>query len=161
MKYFAVLALFIVGAITAPVSPDDAKLVRDSWHQVSHQEVEILANFFERYPQHQSRFPAFVGKELASLKDTAKFAIHATRIVSALSEVIDLGGNPETAPALRTVLVSLGSAHKRRGIPKESFRDFETALIAYLKEHSTWGDNVEAAWTHAIDNSIELLYEGY
>lgn len=81
MKFFAVLALCIVATTAAPLSSDEANLVKESWAHVSHNEVDILANFFTLFPQHQQRFPAFVNKDLAALKDTAKFATHATRIV--------------------------------------------------------------------------------
>jgi Globin len=81
MKFFAVLALCIVAAISAPLSVDEAALVKESWAKVHQNEVDILANLFTLFPQYQSRFPAFVGKDLATLKETAKFAIHATRIV--------------------------------------------------------------------------------
>jgi hemoglobin-like flavoprotein len=161
MKFFAVLALCIVGAIADPLTADEAQLVKDSWAHVHHDEVEILANFFTQHPEHQARFPAFVGKDLAALKDTAKFATHATRIVSALAEIIELSGNAEAAPALSTVLHTLGSDHKRRGIPKDSFNDFHTSFISYLKGKVSWGDNVEAAWTKAFQNSITVLLAAY
>jgi hemoglobin-like flavoprotein len=161
MKFFAVLALCIVGACAAPLTADEAQLVKDSWHKVNHNEIEILANFFTQHPEHQARFPAFVGKDLAALKDTAKFATHATRIISALSEVIELSGNPAAAPALKTVLHTLGSEHKRRGIPKESFADFQTSFISYIKGQVSWGDNVEAAWNDAFENAFTVFFESY
>jgi hypothetical protein len=162
MKFFAVLALCIVGACaSSPLTADEAGLVKSTFAQVKNNEVDILYNFFELYPAAQSRFAAFVGKDLASLKDTAKFATHAIRIVSALSEVIELSGNPEAAPALVTVLSTLGSDHKRRGIPKESFVDFETAFFSYLKGQVSWGDNVEAAWTKAFSNAFDIIYTQY
>ena len=81
MKFFAVLALCIVAASAAPLNADESELVKSSWSKVKHNEIDILANFFTDYPEHQQRFPAFVNKDLAALKDTAKFATHATRIV--------------------------------------------------------------------------------
>jgi NADPH-dependent ferric siderophore reductase len=68
-----------------------------------------------------------------------------------LSEVIQLLGDEATLPAIKTILNELGYSHKRRGIPKEAFIDFKTALIAYLKEHVSWGENIEAAWNNAIE----------
>ena len=161
MKFFAVLALCIVGAIADPLTADEASLVKNTWAQVHHNEIDILANFFQQHPEHQARFPAFVGKDLASLKDTAKFATHATRIVSALSEVIELVGNAEAAPALKTVLHTLGSDHKRRGIPKESFADFETAFLSYLSGHVSYSANVEAAWKKAFENAFTAIFTAY
>lgn len=159
---FLILALFVAAATAAPLSHDDAQKVKDSWHKVNHNEADILYNFFHDYPQHQSRFPAFVGKDLDSLKDTAKFATHATRIVSALSEVIDFGGDPAVRPALLTVLHTLGSDHHRRGVPKESFNDFRTSLFKYLKAHDdAWNHDLEETWGHAIDNCYAVLFEQY
>jgi hemoglobin-like flavoprotein len=161
MKFFAVLALCIVGACAAPLTSDEATLIKSTFAQIKNNEVDILYNFFEMYPAAQARFPAFVGKDLASLKDTAKFATHATRIISALSDVVELSGNAEAAPALKTVLTTLGSDHKRRGIPKESFADFETAFLSYLKANVAYGDNVEAAWKTAFENSFEVFFTAY
>ena len=81
MKFFAVLALCIVAATAAPLTADEAALVKASWANIKHNEVDILYNFFKDHPEHQQRFPAFVNKDLEGLKDTAKFATHATRIV--------------------------------------------------------------------------------
>jgi hemoglobin-like flavoprotein len=78
-----------------------------------------------------------------------------------LTEVIDLAGNEATAPALKTVLNELGSSHKRRGIPKEAFADFKGSLIAYLKEHVSWGDNISHAWDRAFENSYTILFSQY
>jgi hypothetical protein len=55
----------------------------------------------------------------------------------------------------------LGSDHKRRGIPKESFADFETAFLSYLKANVAYGDNVEAAWKTAFENSFTVMFESY
>lgn len=161
MKFLVVLALCIVSAIADPLTAGEASLVKDSWHKVHHNEVAILANFFQQHPEHQARFPAFVGKDLATLKDTAKFATHATRIVSALSEVIELTGDAASAPALKTALHTLGSDHKRRGIPKESFGDFKTSFVSYLKEHVTWNDDLAHAWDKAFENSLTIMFESY
>ena len=162
MKFLAVLALCIVGACAlTPLTEDEATLLHESWHHINHDEIAILHNFFSHHPEHQARFPAFVGKDLAAVKETAKFATHATRIVSALSEVIELSGNAAAGPALKTVLHTLGSDHKRRGIPKESFADFRSSFLEYAKGHVSWGDNVEAVWNKAFDNAFEIFFEAY
>jgi hypothetical protein len=48
MKFFAVLALCVVGAIASPLTADEASLVQSSWKQVSKNEVDILAAVFAR-----------------------------------------------------------------------------------------------------------------
>ena len=77
MKFFAVLALCIVGAIAAPLTADEAALVKSTWAQVKNNEVDILAAVFTAYPDIQARFPQFAGKDVASLRDTGAFATHA------------------------------------------------------------------------------------
>jgi hemoglobin-like flavoprotein len=159
MKFFAVLALCIVGALAAPLSHDDAELVRGVWNQVKHNEVDILYAVFKAYPDIQAKFPQFVGKDLDSVKDTAAFATHSTRIVSFLSEIISLAGYPGNAAAINNLVSKLGEEHKARGVTKVQFTEFRTALLAYLQEHVSWGDNVASAWNQAIDNVYAIAFE--
>ncbi|CAG9801270.1 unnamed protein product [Chironomus riparius] len=156
MKFFAVLALCIVGAIASPLTADEASLVQSSWKAVSHNEVDILAAVFAAYPDIQAKFPQFAGKDLASIKDTGAFATHATRIVSFLSEVIALSGNASNAAAVEGLLNKLGSDHKARGVSAAQFGEFRTALVSYLSNHVSWGDNVAAAWNKALDNTMAV-----
>ena len=152
MKFFAVLALCVVGAIATPLTADQAGLVQSSWNQVKHNEVDILAAVFTAYPDIQAKFPQFAGKDLASVKNTAAFATHATRIVSFLSEVIALAGNTSNAAAVNSLVTKLGADHKARGVSAAQFGEFRTALISYVSNHVSWGDNVAAAWNQALDN---------
>nr|P29242.1 RecName: Full=Globin CTT-VIIB-7; Flags: Precursor [Chironomus piger]CAA39716.1 Ctp HbVIIb-7 [Chironomus thummi] len=156
MKFFAVLALCVVGAIASPLSADEANLVKSSWDQVKHNEVDILAAVFAAYPDIQAKFPQFAGKDLASIKDTAAFATHATRIVSFFTEVISLSGNQANLSAVYALVSKLGVDHKARGISAAQFGEFRTALVSYLQAHVSWGDNVAAAWNHALDNTYAV-----
>ncbi|XP_070504458.1 globin CTT-VIIB-4-like [Chironomus tepperi] len=156
MKFFAVLALCVVGAIASPLTADEADLVKSTWKQVSHNEADILAAVFAAYPDIQAKFPQFAGKDLASVKDTAAFATHATRIVSFLSEVIALSGNPSNEAAVQGLVSKLGTDHKARGVTAAQFGEFRTALVTYLSNHVTWGDNVAAAWNKALDTSMAI-----
>ncbi|XP_070504386.1 globin CTT-VIIB-3-like [Chironomus tepperi] len=157
MKFFAVLALCVVGAIASPLTADEAGLVQSSWKQVSHNEVEILAAVFAAYPDIQAKFPQFAGKDLAAVKDTAAFATHATRIVSFLSEVIALSGNASNAAAVQSLVSKLGDDHKARGVSAAQFGEFRTALVSYLSSKVSWGDNVAAAWNKALDNTYAIV----
>ncbi|XP_070504467.1 globin CTT-VIIB-7-like [Chironomus tepperi] len=159
MKFFAVLALCVVGAIASPLSADEAALLKSSWKQVSHNEVEILAAVFAAYPDIQAKFPQFAGKDLASVKDTAAFATHATRIVSFFSEVISLSGNEANLSAIYSLVSKLGADHKARGITPAQFTEFRTALVAYVSSHVSWGDNVAAAWNHGLDNIYAAVFK--
>lgn len=75
-----------------------------------------------------------------------------------MSEVIHLLGDASTLPAIKTILNELGYSHKRRGISKEAFNDFRSALISYLKANVSWGENVESAWNTALDNSFAIVF---
>nr|AAC46982.1 Kc HbVIIB-h [Kiefferulus sp. 'cornishi'] len=156
MKFFAVLALCIVGAIASPLTADQANLVKSSWKQVSHNEADILYAVFKAYPDIQAKFPQFAGKDLESVKDTAAFATHATRIVSFLSEVIALSGEESNLAAVNNLVSKLGADHKARGVTVAQFGEFRTALVAYLQAHVSWGENVAAAWNQALDNTFAI-----
>lgn len=81
MKFLVVIGLCIVGAYAAPLSLDEAEIVKSTWSQISHHEVEILLNFFALHPEHQALFPALNGNDLAAIKESPLFAIHASRFV--------------------------------------------------------------------------------
>jgi len=159
MKFFAVLVFCVVGAIAGPLSADEAALVKSSWDKVKHNEVDILYAVFKAYPDIQAKFPQFVGKDLDAVKETAAFATHATRIVSFLSEVVSLSGAENNLAAVHTLVTKLGKDHKARGVTKSQFTNFRTALVSYLQANVAWGDNVAAAWNHALDNTMAIAFK--
>jgi hemoglobin-like flavoprotein len=159
MKFFAVLALCIVGAIAHPLSVDEAALVKTSWSQVKHNEVDILYAVFKAYPDIQNKFPQFSGKDLDDIRNTAAFATHSTRIISFLSELIALSGSESNLSAIYGLVSKMGADHKARGVTQGQFNEFRTALVSYLKEHSTWSDATAAAWTHALDNVYTAVFQ--
>jgi hypothetical protein len=159
MKFLIVFAL--IAAASADIHPlthDQADLVRGAWDKVKHSEVDILAAVFAAHPDIQAKFPAFVGKELATIKGSAAFALHATRIVSFISEVLTLAGNPATTPAIKTLVNEMGQNHKNRGITKAQFNEFRASLTTYVSTHAPWGDNVAAVWNQAIDNVYFIIF---
>lgn len=83
MKLLAVFALCFIGAFANPC--DDFALMQGAWNSMKHEEVEILYTVFKAYPDIQARFPQFAGKNVDEIKETAAFAVHATRIVSFMS----------------------------------------------------------------------------
>ena len=78
MKFF-VLFLCIAAASCdlVPLVDDQATLIRSSWEQVKHNEVDILYAIFKANPDIQARFPQFAGKDLDSIKTSGQFATHA------------------------------------------------------------------------------------
>jgi hypothetical protein len=159
---FVFLALCVVAAAADPhwvvLDQTEVGLVKSSWDQVKHSEVDILYYVFKEHPDIMAKFPAFVGKDLETLKDTGKFALHATRIVSFFSEYINLLGTNGGQPAIKTILNEMGYNHKNRGIPKEQFNEFRGSLFGYLKAHVSWGDNVEHAWNDAFDKMYFVIF---
>jgi len=158
MKFFAVLALCVVGAIASPLSADQAATVKSTWAQVKHNEVDILAAVFADHPDIQARFPQFAGKDLASLKDTAAFATHAGRIVGFVSEIVALVGNEANAPAMATLINELATNHHNRGISQGQFNEFRSSLVSYLSSHASWSDAAADAWTHGLDNIFGMIF---
>ena len=158
MKFFAVLALCIVGAIAAPLSADQAASVRASWAKVKNNEVDILYFIFKAHPDIMAKFPQFAGKNIDSLKDTASFATHAGRIVGFVSEIVALMGSEANAPAMKTLVTEMANNHKARGIPKAQFNEFRASLVEYLQAHVTWNDNLGAAWNQGLDNVFNMIF---
>jgi hemoglobin-like flavoprotein len=159
---FLLLALCVVAASADPhwfmMPADEVALVQGTWNQVKNKEVDILYAIFKAYPDIQARFPAFTGKDLDSLKGTSAFALHATRIVQFFSQYIALLGSEGTQPAIKTILNEMGQNHKNRGVPKQQFNEFETAVMSYLKAHVSWGANVEKAWGDAFDKMYSVIF---
>ncbi|XP_070504418.1 globin CTT-VIIB-8-like [Chironomus tepperi] len=159
MKFFAVLALCVVGAIATPLTADQVNLVQSSWAQVKNNEVDILAAVFAAYPDIQARFPQFAGQDLAAVRGTAAFATQATRIVSFFSEVIALSGDSSNAAAVNSLVTRLGQDHQTRGVTRAQFNEFRAAFLAYLQANVSFGDNVAAAWNQALDNTYAIAFQ--
>lgn len=155
MKFFAILGLFIIGAYA---HCDKAPFIKASWDQVKHNEVDILYSIFKEYPEIQARFPRFVGKDLEELKGTAIFALHATRIMSFMSEVINLVGNPVTMPAIETLITEMANNHKNRGVTRELFDKFHFGFMKYLKAHTNFDEQTQNAWKVVSDEHHAIIY---
>nr|BAO18449.1 globin [Polypedilum nubifer] len=159
---FLVLALCVVAAVADPhwvmLDSSEVGLVKSSWDKVKTHESDILYAVFKAYPDIMNKFPKFVGKDLESLKGTADFALHATRIVSFFSQYISLLGHDNTQPAIKTILNEMGYNHANRGVSKAQFGEFRSALMSYMKSHTSWGDNVEHAWNDAFDKMYYVIF---
>nr|BAO18453.1 globin [Polypedilum nubifer] len=158
MKFLIVLALIGAAAAYTPLSSDQYSLVKSTWDQVSHNEVDILYAIFKAYPDIQAKFPQFNGKDLDSVKGTPDFALHATRIVSFIGELVTLTSSEANAPAVQSTVEAFAVRHHNRGVTKDQFNEFRTAFFSYISSHSTWGDNAAAAWNQAIDNIYGIAF---
>lgn len=158
MKFLIVFALCVVGAF-ASFHCDNSELVQKAWYSMRHEEIDILYSAFKAYPDIQAKFPKFAGKDLEELKGTAPFAVHATRIVNFMFEIIALITNDDNTPAIQTLLTQLGKEHKERGVTVKNFDDFHVALNDFLHSHtSVWTDTVDAAW-HCHEKEIRKLID--
>ncbi|KAG5667630.1 hypothetical protein PVAND_015604 [Polypedilum vanderplanki] len=160
---FLILALCVVAAIADPhwteLDSTEANLIMTAWNKVKTQESDILYAIFKTYPDIQNKFPQFTGKDLDSIKGSAAFAVHATRIVSFMTQVFGLFGHDGTEPAMKTLMNEMGQNHKGRGVTKAQFNEFRTAFMTYMKSHSPFGDNVQTAFNKAFDTMYYVIFE--
>jgi hypothetical protein len=159
---FLVLALCVVAVAADPhwmmMDAGEVAAVKSTWNQVKHTETDMLYAVFKAYPDIQARFPAFTGKNLETIKGSAAFALHATRIVSFFTEYISLLGSDATQPAIKTILNEMGQNHRNRGIPKAQFNEFRTGMMSYLKAHSTFNNAAAHAWDDAFDKMYFVIF---
>lgn len=136
---FLVLALCVVAAVADPhwVDLDATEVgnVKRTWDQVKMNEVDILYFVFKEYPDIMAKFPQFTGKNLESMKGEQEFAIHATRIVSFFSNYILLLGKDTSQPCIKTILNDMAQTHMKRGVTKDQFNEFKTAMFKYMSAH--------------------------
>nr|BAO18436.1 globin [Polypedilum nubifer] len=155
---FLILFAVIAAASADFLTADQAGVLQSAWSNIKNSEVDILYAVFKAYPDIQAKFPKFVGKDLDSIKGSADFALHATRIVSFITEVVNLSGSEANVPAIQTLVSELGNNHKSRGVSKAQFNEFRTAITEYASTHTSWGDNVAAVWNQALDNVYAIIF---
>ncbi|KAG5666730.1 hypothetical protein PVAND_014742 [Polypedilum vanderplanki] len=162
MKFIiGILLIGVVITLDLPV-PGDVEQISKAWDAVKNNEVEILYFIFKSYPDIQARFPKFAGKDLDSIKGSADFAIHATRIVSFITQLYSFGkyGASHYAAGF-TIVNEFASNHKNRGIPKDQLSEFCTALTKYVSTHAPWDDNIAAAWSRGMKSFLEVSFANY
>jgi hypothetical protein len=158
---FLIFALCIVAASCDLVllTPEQGVIVTSSWNQVKHNEVDILYNVFKSYPEIQNKFSQFVGKDLDDIKNSSEFAVHATRIISFMTEIIGLADSESNVAASKLLINGLASNHKNRGVSKAQFNEFRASIVSYLQSHvASWNDNASTAWARALDNAYFILF---
>ncbi|KAG5677993.1 hypothetical protein PVAND_007705 [Polypedilum vanderplanki] len=137
---------------------DEVEVVKKTWNEVKNKETEILAAIFKEHPDIQNKFPMFAGKSLDQLKSSQPFSLHATRIVSFITQYISLLGHDETQPAVKTILNEMGQNHRNRGVTKQQLEEFGSSLMKFMKEHSSWNDKAEHAWHDAMDKMYFVIF---
>ena len=162
MKLF-IFSICIVAATCelAQFVGDQTELIRESWNQVKHNEVDILYAIFAANPDIQARFPQFAKKDLKTLKSSSSFASHAGRIVGFFSKITELNPNDSGVSAAKTLINQVAASHKGRGVSKAQFNAFRVSLTAYLADHVSWDDNVAQAWEKGLDNVYLVLFSAF
>jgi hypothetical protein len=149
LKKFLILLVLVAGAY-AVMNEQEANLVRSSWDQVKKHEVDILYAIFSDNPDIQAKFTQFAGKNLDSLKGTTEFATHATRIVSLISQYMNLLGNDANMPAIRTLFTEMGKNHKSRASAAQ-FTEFKNSFMNYMKAQTSMDAATTTGWNDAFD----------
>jgi hypothetical protein len=155
---FLIFAAAIIAAASASVDSNEAALVQSTWAQVRNNEADILFAIFQAYPDIQARFPAFVGQDLNSLRGSSAFTLHASRIVSLISQYVSLLGSDSNQAAINTIFNQMGQTHRNRGIPQQQFTEFRTAFVNYLQANVAWNDNTAQAWNDALDQMFNIIF---
>ena len=147
---FLVLALCFVAA--SALTADQISTVQSSFAGVKGNSVDILYTVFKTDPSIQAKFSQFAGKDLDSIKGTADFAAHAGKIVGFFSKII--GDLPNIEGDVDTLVAS----HKPRGATHEQFNNFRAGFVSYMKAHTDFNANVEAAWGATLDAFFGSLF---
>nr|BAO18432.1 globin [Polypedilum nubifer] len=157
---FLILALCITAAVADyhPLTSSEVATIKSTWDAVKTHEVDILYAIFKEHPDIQAKFSQFAGKDLDSLKGSTDFAIHATRIVSFISNYVLLVGDEHNVPGIKTVVNKMGQNHKARGVTKDQFNEFKNTFMNYMKGHVDFNGDVEHAWTDAFDNLYFIIF---
>lgn len=88
-------------------------------------ELIFFYDIFKNYPEIQASFYRFYGvHDFEILKEKEEFVLHASKIVSFMSEVIDLVQHPKANLAIDKLLTEITQKHENRGISRELVKKF-------------------------------------
>jgi hemoglobin-like flavoprotein len=132
-------------------SPEQIRLVQDSFARVAPQAEAFVARFyealFEQYPATQALFAQ------------SRFTMTQQQLLSAFVLAIQGMDNPDkVAP----VLMRLGARHVRFGVLPSYLPMFERPALVALREFSkdAWNDELERAWQMGLRTVIRLMQQG-
>jgi hemoglobin-like flavoprotein len=105
--------------------------------------------FLNRYPEIQQYFEGVNMKRQAVLLTTALVLVEQNYSSS--------------YPAIEQYLRYLGSKHHDRFIPFKIYEQWREAMLETLAQFhgSQWSEELAAQWRDAIDQTTELMLEGY
>lgn len=169
---FLIFAVIIFGAhASVKVSKDDALLIQATWNQVKHNDVDILFTAFSEYSDTQALInliPDLAGQNLNTLKSKPVFALFASRLISTISDFVNLLGNDANEAAIKKLGNQLGQTLKNHKVLKKHLNEFRRTLINYVKVKTSecarngnarlLFDNIEGGWNQAADYVYEIIF---
>ncbi|KAK2164648.1 hypothetical protein LSH36_61g12006 [Paralvinella palmiformis] len=117
---------------------------------VSTHAMNIFVEFFKKFPQHQTVFADYKGKDPDSLKSMPKFKTHTTKVVSKLLEVIEKSGDAGSFTSACTVLAKMP---QHKGLNQQQFSDLGVVLMPYLQK-TLGGACDSGAWEQAYNSLV-------
>lgn len=129
---------------------DQIALLDESLRLLGADADEVVAQFyatlFAQAPQLRALFPP-------------EMYVQRDRLVRGLFRIVALLHDPA---GLEVLLHRLGSDHRTFGVRPEDYEQFTGVLIATLRHHQRdiWLDELEEAWTRALDVVSRLMVEG-
>jgi hemoglobin-like flavoprotein len=105
--------------------------------------------FFERTPEAKQYFEGV---------DMKRQSLTLTMALKLMGEYQAKG-----YPAIRQYLESIGTRHKDRGVPRETYAAWSDALLTALARFhgDDWDDALAGQWSDAIDATTMVMFDGY
>jgi len=109
---------------------------------------EFYSRFFARHPELQERFAG---------TDWSR-----QRMMFMMSLQVTAYHHRAANATMRKYLQGLGAPHREKGVQPEDYSKWQAVLLEVLKDHhgNDWSAELEADWTAAITEAIELLKKG-
>uniref|UniRef100_A0A336LW00 CSON006202 protein n=1 Tax=Culicoides sonorensis TaxID=179676 RepID=A0A336LW00_CULSO len=143
------------------ISPNQLKLIRDTWVHVTpalmEHGVNIFYEFFKKFPDNLKYFPKFTGVELEKIKSNPAVHVHGMSVASMFEKTIkiyDLEGGEAEAVRIWT---ELGESHKVRKLKRESFVQLREVILDYLVKTLKLNGEQKAAY----EAMMEFAYEHF
>lgn len=138
---------------------NEFEIIKSIWNVLKHHEAEILYEIFKTYPDIQEKFSAFAGKDLETIKESPDFALQANKIVTFFKDYVKLLKSEASDDEIDGMLNELAHSHRNRGVTKDNFINFRTAMTQYVKNHTTYNDDVEFIINKLFDHMYDCVFK--
>ena len=132
------------------MTPEQIKLVQESFRRVSRRSDALAADFYDRL---------FAADPTARALFTTDMTVQRVKFVRELEEIIRTIGDFD---AFLTHLAELGARHAGYGVRPVHYRTFAACLLSALAaaEQDEWTPELEQAWSSAHDLVAEAMILG-